>query len=141
MSAKPRPRPCASCPYRRDVPSGIWHPSEYAKLERYDAPTYAQPSAAFSCHQADGAICSGWLAHGDHPTELLAVRLGLLTGALDESCAEYATNVPLFASGAEAADHGCAGVLDPAPDAVAAMKKIARVRDARGVPVTGGTSS
>lgn len=29
---EPSPRLCESCPYRRDVPSGIWDRSEYAKL-------------------------------------------------------------------------------------------------------------
>ena len=35
-SRRVRPKPCASCPYRCDVPSGVWHPDEYAKLEVYD---------------------------------------------------------------------------------------------------------
>jgi hypothetical protein len=29
-------RPCASCPYRKDVPSGIWAAHEYTKLLAYD---------------------------------------------------------------------------------------------------------
>ena len=49
----PAPRPCDSCPYRQDVPSGIWAASEYAKLPAYDAPTCAQSARLFLCHQHD----------------------------------------------------------------------------------------
>ncbi|WP_336794377.1 DUF6283 family protein [Gordonia malaquae] len=50
----PAPRPCESCPYRRDVPSGVWAESEYEKLRAYDAPTGEQPVRLFLCHQYDG---------------------------------------------------------------------------------------
>lgn len=46
----PAPQPCASCPYRRDVPSGIWAAEEYAKLPAYDADTPFQPPHLFLCH-------------------------------------------------------------------------------------------
>lgn len=126
-AAAPRPRPCASCPYRRDVPSGIWHPDEYEKLPLYDAPTYDQPQAVFMCHHADGAVCAGWLGHAD-PDELLAVRLGLAQGTLAPECVTYTTSVPLHGSGAEAAAHGLRDVEAPAPKAVAAMRKLDRIR-------------
>lgn len=47
----PAPSPCSSCPYRRDVPSGLWGANEYAKLRDYDNPTWAQPPGIFQCHQ------------------------------------------------------------------------------------------
>ncbi|MFD7961193.1 DUF6283 family protein [Streptomyces zaomyceticus] len=40
----PAPRPCASCPYRRDVPSGVWSRGDYVKLPLYDGPTWTQPA-------------------------------------------------------------------------------------------------
>jgi hypothetical protein len=56
-----RKRPCPTCPYRRDVPSGIWQASEYSKLPRYDNDVPDQLAAGatglFYCHSApDGAI-------------------------------------------------------------------------------------
>lgn len=35
----PAPRPCESCPYRRNVPSGIWTEEEYIE-ERIDPATF-----------------------------------------------------------------------------------------------------
>jgi hypothetical protein len=32
----PAPKPCESCPYRKDVPSGVWSEGEYRKLPQYD---------------------------------------------------------------------------------------------------------
>ncbi|MFD7972971.1 DUF6283 family protein [Streptomyces clavifer] len=132
----PTPRPCDSCPYRRDVPSGIWAVEEYEKLRRYDVPTPEQPAAVFLCHQNDrgsetSRLCSGWL--GCHDTHhLLALRIAALDGTLDttnlEAAVTYETSVPLFATGNEAADHGEAAIAAPGPDAVRFMDKITRVR-------------
>lgn len=136
--AVPRPRPCASCPYRCDVPSGIWHEEEYDKLPRYDGEIIDQVQQGgmtpFFCHQADGKVCSGWLAHRD-PTDLLAVRLGISNEHLDPSCAEYTTDVPLFQSGAEAAAHGKTEIDLPSGKAQRTIEKITAVREKRGDPV------
>lgn len=134
--ARPRPRPCVSCPYRRDVPSGVWAAEEYDKLPGYDGDTACQRLNLFMCHQGDGLVCSGWLGHRD-PYELLAVRFGVIDGRLDESALDYTTDVALFGSGAEAAAHGRRNIDNPPPDTVAAIGKVARVRAARGVPVEG----
>lgn len=126
--SKPRKNPCASCPYRKNVPSGVWDETEYSKLPRYDGEIHEQSSIAiFRCHQlAEDNICSGWLGHRDEPDDLLAVRLGLMRGDLDLSCLDYATDVPLFESGAAAAEHGMKQILDPGDDAVAVIRKITR---------------
>jgi hypothetical protein len=121
--SKPRPRPCASCPYRQGVPSGVWDESEYAKLPEYDGDTGGQAIATFYCHQQDGSVCSGWLGHRD-PYHLLAVRLGVMSGHLDESCMDYTTDVPLFASGAEAAAHGMRDYDHPGKAAEETVRKI-----------------
>ena len=134
----PRPRPCASCPYRRAVASGIWHEDEYAKLPRYDEDTSAQPAAMFMCHQEGqrGAhACSGWLGHSD-PSRLLAVRIGVISGDVDPSCMDYTTDVELFSSGAEAAEHGRREIRWPSAKAAESIDKIVRTRDAAGDPVT-----
>lgn len=95
-------RPCGSCPYRKDVPSGIWAREEYEKLPKYDGETWQQTFAIFMCHQRDGHLCAGWLAcHG--PQELLALRL---ERNVDVRVFSYTTDVPVFASGAEACAHG-----------------------------------
>jgi len=130
--SKPRKRPCASCPYRKDVPSGVWDEEEYDKLPLYDGEIAEQAEkggvAAFGCHQGDGSICSGWLGHRD-PLDLLAVRLGISNGRLDESCAEYTTTVPLFESGAEASEHGKREIENPSEKAASTIGKIVRKRD------------
>jgi hypothetical protein len=122
-ASAPRPTPCATCPYRENVPSGVWAPEEYEKLPRYDADIADQPQAVFMCHQQDGCVCAGWLGHRD-PRDLLAVRIGIITGSLDPACADYSTDVPLFPTGADAAAHGAVGVDEPGPRAAAAIEKL-----------------
>lgn len=100
-------RPCASCPYRTDVPSGIWAKHEYDKLPAYDGDIPDQLMngglAIFMCHQRDGNLCAGWLAcHG--PDHLLALRFEQRN--IDPAVFDYVTDVPVFKSGAEARAHG-----------------------------------
>jgi len=136
MPEQPAPRPCASCPYRQDVPSGVWAAGEYAKLPLYDAPTYAQPPRLFLCHQHDrddnrARVCGGWAGchDGDH---LLALRVAVASGEITVQTADairdYVSPVPLFTSGIEAADHGMREIHDPSPAACTAIDKIARNR-------------
>jgi hypothetical protein len=123
----PAPRPCESCPYRRDVPSGVWAASEYDKLPLYDAPTYAQPTGVFLCHQQDGRVCAGWAGCHDG-TNLLSLRIAVSNGALSvadyEATVGYCSPVPLFASGAEAATHGEAGIEAPTAPARRVIAKV-----------------
>lgn len=129
--AKARKTPCASCPYRCEVPSGVWDETEYAKLERYDGDLLDQGAhAVFMCHQQDGCVCSGWLGHRD-PSDMLAVRLGISRGDLDPEVIEYTTTVPLFRSGAEAAAHGRAEIEAPREAAVRVIEKIVRKQQLR----------
>ncbi|MGW7786078.1 DUF6283 family protein [Streptomyces tricolor] len=132
----PAPRPCESCPYRRDVPAGIWASEEYEKLRRYDADTPYQPTRVFQCHQADAdsdvrRVCAGWAGchEGD---DLLALRLAVLNGSMDtttyRAVVEYESSVPLFPSGSAAASHGQAGTAAPTEDARRLIDKISRTR-------------
>jgi hypothetical protein len=121
--------PCGSCPYRRDVPSGIWHKSEYDKLPLYDGETWEQSQNLFLCHQKDGKICAGWLGcHG--PEELLAIRLAVQFGrqAIDPAVFKYRTDVPLFSSGAEARAHGIQAIKQPRAEAQKMISGLLRKR-------------
>lgn len=128
----PAPNPCESCPYRRDVPSGVWSKNEYEKLRDYDEPTPFQPQGIFQCHQTDrdnpqGRLCAGWV--GCHGAELLSLRLGVAFGNVDQSVLDYHTSVPLWGSGAEAAEHGERDIDDPSDEACALVEKICNKRD------------
>lgn len=117
MKTTIRPTPCRFCPYRRDVPSGVWHESEYAKLERYDADTASQLMAGFLCHEARGSLCCGWAqCHGD---ELLALRVA--RSASGQPIPVPSVTVPIFTSGAEAAKHGRRDIERPKVAARRAM--------------------
>lgn len=121
----PAKNPCGSCPYRQDVPSGIWHESEYTKLPNYDLPTQEQPLGVFGCHQNNGCACSGWVAVHDMKNNL-ALRVSFGMGHIDNPDAflDYSTDVPLFASGQEAADHGMRDILNPDETARKKMRKL-----------------
>jgi hypothetical protein len=125
-----RNRPCPSCPYRRDVPSGIWHEDEYAKLPAYDRPTGEQPPELFHCHRAPGQVCAGWAGCHDMANNL-AVRIALIRDRIGPAVFGYVSPVPLFASGAEAAEHGKRDIEAPGQEAERKMRQLLRLR-ARG---------
>lgn len=117
--------PCKSCPYRQDVPSGVWAENEYVKLPDYDGEIVEQlmkgATGLFLCHQQNNALCSGWLGcHG--PTDLLAMRLH--HEKVEEACFDYETDVPLFASGKEAAEHGLRDIEAPSEAAERVMGRL-----------------
>lgn len=127
--------PCSSCPYRADVPSGVWDWDEYEKLRRYDEDP-ANPDKAievigevFLCHQPVGspeAVCRGWAeVHYDTP----AVRMAMITGKIDpDTLTDPRPGVTLFPSGATAADHGQAEIDSPSAAARSTITKVARRR-------------
>lgn len=125
MTDLPRPSkvPCGTCPYRRDVPAGVWAAEEYEKLPRYDGDTMEQIMnggiGLFFCHQNDGHLCAGWV--GCHDTNHLAA---LRLDPVAEETFDYVSPVPLFESGAEAAAHGMSGIEDPDDKAQKAIKKL-----------------
>ncbi len=123
----PAKAPCVSCPYRLDVPSGVWTAEEYEKLPQYDEDTSYQPVAVFLCHRKDQRVCAGWAGCHD-PGELLALRFaGIhphLPVELAREIAAYESPVPLHPSGSAAADHGLRDVDEPGPEAWALMGKL-----------------
>lgn len=136
----PRPLPCASCPYRLDVPSGVWDAAEYDKLPDYDGSTGEQAMAGafgvFMCHSTPGMVCAGWAGCHDME-ENLALRLAAAVDpAVDiEAVRAYECPVPLFASGAEAAGHGKRDIEEPSSRARAKVLDIVKVRARQGRPV------
>jgi hypothetical protein len=141
MTARPRIRPCSSCPYRRDVPSGVWSGQEYRRLGDYDGDTGEQGRkgafGVFACHQGDGQVCAGW-AHIHGNEDSLALRLARYADPPVDVAAvlAYRTVVPLWESGAEAAAHGLSELENPGVAAREACAKITAVRALRGEPVT-----
>ena len=88
------PRPCVSCPYRLDTPSGVWSEEEYEKLRAYDEDWFEvgiPPFAAFHCHQESATgvdtVCRGWLTVAQ---ESVAARIAVADGrvTVDELYAE-----------------------------------------------------
>lgn len=125
--------PCATCPYRQDVPSGVWAADEYEKLPRYDGEIAEQlfsgAMGVFDCHQRDGQLCAGWIAtHGAH--NLLAMRM--IREPVDPAVWDYESPVPVFSSGREAADHGMRDIDNPGPAALAAVARLERKRERDG---------
>ncbi|WP_327309707.1 DUF6283 family protein (plasmid) [Streptomyces sp. NBC_01298] len=132
----PAPRPCTFCPYKTEVPSGVWSEEDYAKLPLYDGPTWTQPPGLFQCHVHDrdddsARVCGGWAGCHDM-AESLSLRLAHAFGEISletaQTILDYVSPVPLFASGAEAAAHGIREILNPGPDARHAIGKLRRTR-------------
>lgn len=120
---KVRQESCSACPYRRDVPSGVWAAVEYDKLAAYDKPTAEQPVGVFACHATPEVTCHGWaVVHSrqDHEHELLAFRVFPPEGDIPPEGA------PLFSSGTEAAEHGKRDVAHPSEEAIEVADRLRR---------------
>lgn len=122
-----RSQSCSACPYRRDVPSGVWAEQEYEKLVEYDRPTGDQPLGAFRCHATPESYCHGWVnvhSNRGHEHELLALRL---TGDVPDPDDRAMTKDPaLFDSGTEAAEHGKRELDDPSDEAIETAARLQR---------------
>jgi len=127
--AKCAAAPCASCPYRKDVPSGVWSADEYEKLPRYDGEIIDQliggATGMFNCHQQNGLLCAGWVATHDM-ANTAAVRMS--REEIDPMIFDYVSPVPVFASGAEAAAHGMAEIDEPSEEAERVVDQLLRKR-------------
>jgi len=129
VTKPPAKKPCPSCPYRCDVPSGVWADEEYEKLPVFDDPN-ASP-AVFYCHQQTGHLCAGWV--GVHDMEnMIGIRLAALDGRLTpddvEAVLDYTTDVPLFESGAAAAAHGMDQLATPDTEATRLIRKLLKTK-------------
>lgn len=75
-----RTKPCEQCPWRKDVPTGVFPAEAY----RTSAPTaYDAAMSTFSCHMSglDSATCAGFLMR--HATHNIAVRISESEGRLN----------------------------------------------------------
>lgn len=125
----PANRPCGSCPYRLDVPSGVWSREEYRKLPPFDTPSDPDALTVFLCHQQDGRVCAGWAGCHDMEEAIgprLAVSMGRMTPEAYAALLDYESEVPLFSSGAEAAAHGLVAIEDPDGDARVVIDRLRR---------------
>ena len=116
-----RPKPCQACPYRKDVPSGVWASDEYDKLRSFDLPTAEQPFNGFACHSTPQMYCNGWaIVHTSrgHEYDLISLRFS--------PCEIPAPVVELFDSGNAAADHGQREIEAPSTEALAKIEVLER---------------
>lgn len=73
--------PCASCPYRKDVPRETWHRSEFENLLANDADT--MDGGTFGCHKyrhrpkEELRLCVGWFLD-QHRRGYPSIRLRVL---------------------------------------------------------------
>lgn len=117
-----RKKPCSACPYRTDVPSGVWDHDEYEKLRPYDAETFNQPFNGFSCHATPEFFCNGWaVCHTSRGAAYDLMALRIVHAELPEP-----SGVELFGSAAEAADHGQRHAQTPDEAARRAIEKLTR---------------
>lgn len=128
----PCSHPCGSCPYRQDVPGGVWSTEEYEKLPHYDKPTAEQPMGLFLCHQQNGHLCAGWAGTHDMD-ETLSIRLAVTMGTMHpdeiQKTIDYESPVSLWESGQEAHDHGVADVSRPSYEAKKIQHKLMMKRE------------
>lgn len=118
--AEIRKVPCEACPYRRDVPSGVWASEEYEKLRRYEGETFDQPAATFGCHATPSKLCHGWAVVSGE--ESLSLRIA--------GCPEIPPpKVPLFESHTAAADHGQRELQEPSLGARTVIDRLVRKHD------------
>lgn len=83
--------PCASCPYRKDVPVGTWHRSEFENLLAQDAdPLHGK---TFGCHKYrnrpadEQRMCVGWFLDQQrrgYPSIKLRILVMTSEGAAEE---------------------------------------------------------
>lgn len=137
---EPAPRPCGSCPYKIDTPSGVWSEHEYDKLPDFDRETGEQPPSVFMCHQQDGRICAGWAGCHDM-SENLGLRIAVSCGAMSldvlRAVENYTTDVPLHPDGATAAAFGKGEIEAPSAAAVKMVRKLDRKQKKQQAAKTG----
>lgn len=121
------PDPCASCPYRRDTPAGVWAAEEYAKLPAWD--NEQAFAGTFLCHSANiggssNTVCRGWLeVHNRN----MSVRMASFRIDWNEDNSKP-TKIPLYLSGAIAARAGMRGVRKPGKAAKTVIKKLCKAK-------------
>lgn len=119
---KIRGEPCIACPYRRDVPSGLWHAEEYFKLVKYEGETWEQPTGVFACHATPEFLCHGWAVVSGYDS--LGLRLDAMRH--NEPIEIPESRIPLFGSHREAAEHGLRQINKLTPAAKRMIDRLVR---------------
>jgi hypothetical protein len=102
-------QPCAQCPWRRDVPTGVF-PAEAFRISASTA--YDQAMEMFACHMSGVdrmSTCAGFLLSNAHHN--LGVRFATLSGKIDLTQVE--SHVPLYGSYREMAEANGVEPRDP----------------------------
>lgn len=120
---KCNPNPCSTCPYRRDVPSGIWDREEYEKLPQWDHEMAF--AGTFLCHTDPAAICRGWMEVHERN---MSVRLAMFRVEWTEANRKP-TKIPLYRSGLAAMRAGLRALARPSGDAKKAITSILERRE------------
>jgi hypothetical protein len=120
------PNPCATCPYRKDVPSGVWAKEEYDKLPNWDN---IMGRGVFLCHNGSAdtkgkVLCRGWMEVHE---QNIFVRLAMAQTKFNDANIKP-TKVPLYKSGAAARKAGLRDLNRPNLKAMAAVAKIEQRR-------------
>lgn len=124
--------PCATCPYLRTSPLGLWDATEFENLVEHDLDEVG--GAAFGCHKKDGSLCRGWLADQKRrgvPSIQLRLRLCTDPSALATFEAVDEQDPSLYDSITEMvrANHRRPfPARDPRARHLAAQKRLARTR-------------
>ena len=116
-----RKKACSACPYRKDVPSGVWDHAEYEKLRPYDNITPEQPFMGFACHATPEYFCHGWaVVHTSRGSEFDLIALRFRPCEIPEPSTEF------FESAEAAADWGQELADEPPVEAVTAIEKLTK---------------
>lgn len=107
------------------MPSGLWAATEYEKLPKYDLPTGEQTEPVFMCHSDPESLCRGWVdCHLSRGNEFEPLSLRIFELRHGPLKWKRPSDVPVFASGAEAAAHGMRDIEKPGPEARKAIQKL-----------------
>lgn len=112
-----RREPCKECPWREDVPTGVF-PAEAFRVSAKTA--YDAAMTTFACHMSGSkapAICAGFLLR--HSDNNISVRLSVMNGRLDPVEVKDA-GLPIYASYREMAVANGVDPKDPVLDEVRA---------------------
>lgn len=137
-------RACSSCPYRRDVPSGVWAREHYELLRDMDSRrTIKVPMlgpndetvmvdapnpnpGTFHCHQSNATgrptVCRGWLSVERNS---IGVRLLASFGGIEyEDIPDEDESATYYSSGTEAAEAGLRDIENPSSEARLLCRKL-----------------
>jgi hypothetical protein len=112
------------------VPPGVWAAEEYEKLFAFTEGECGLPALhPFLCHQTPllgrDTLCRGWLTVEQ---ESVAVRILLAKGQVTWEQVTAPARVALYATSAEAARAGLAGVETPSRSARTVIRRLQRKR-------------